>query len=99
MQDLSGSWFVTFKKDVSQGPCVKPKFFSLKLPSCGLVVFISMNTYVLTEDTNLKTFLKESYSVGLDSCYIFTKNILNMESKMTLIAFMEFVYVGNFQTS
>ena len=53
-----------------------PIFSALKLHSCDLVVFINMNAYLLTEDKNLKTFLKENYSVGLDSCYIFTKNML-----------------------
>ena len=43
----------------------------LKLPSRGLVVF--MNTYIRTEDRNFKTFLKQVYSILLDSCYIFTK--------------------------
>ena len=27
-----------------------------------------MNTYILTEGTNLKTFLKEKYSIALDCC-------------------------------
>ena len=41
---------------------------ALKLPSCGLLVFTNMNTYILTEDTNLKTFLKEKYLIALDCC-------------------------------
>ena len=40
----------------------------LKLSSCGPVVFISVNTYILTEDTNFKAFLKENYPIALDSC-------------------------------
>ena len=31
-------------------------------------VFININTYILTEGTNLKTFLKENYPIALDSC-------------------------------
>ena len=34
---------------------------TLKLPSCGLVVFINMNTYILTEGTNFNAFLKKIY--------------------------------------
>ena len=71
---------------------------ALKLPSCELVVFINMNTYILTEGKHLKTILKESYLIGLDSCYIFTKNMLNMEFKivlMELIVLMEFAYIRN----
>ena len=30
-----------------------------------------MNTYILTERRNFKTFWKENYAVGLDSCYVF----------------------------
>ena len=34
---------------------------ALKLPSCGLVVFIDMNMYILTEgDRSFKTFMKEN---------------------------------------
>ena len=40
---------------------------TLKLRSCGMVIFLNMNNYMLTEDTDFKTFLKESYPVGLDS--------------------------------
>ena len=66
---------------------------ALKLSSCGLVVFIDMNTHILyTESTNLKTFLEESYPSAFDSCYIYTKNMLNKELKMMLILLMEFVY-------
>ena len=40
---------------------------TLKLRSCGMVIFLNMNNYMLTEDTDFKTFLKESYPIGLDS--------------------------------
>ena len=33
--------------------------------------------HVHTEDRNFETFLKENYAVALDSCYLFTKKILN----------------------
>ena len=49
-----------------------------------------MNTYILTEGRNFKTFLKESYAIALDSCYIFTKKLLKMELNIMLIVFMEF---------
>ena len=45
----------------------------LKLPLCGLVVFIDINTYILTGGKNLKIFLQENYTIVLDNCYLFTK--------------------------
>ena len=40
--------------------------------------------YLLTEEgRSFKTFLKENYGIALDSCYLFTKKMLNMELKMT----------------
>ena len=47
-------------------------FSPLKLPSCGLVVYVDMNTNKFTEGRNFKTFLKENNAIALDSCYIFT---------------------------
>ena len=44
-------------------------FSALKLPSRGLVVFIDMYTFIFTELTNFKTFLKENYAVASGSCY------------------------------
>ena len=32
-----------------------------------------MNTYILTEGSNLKIFSKENYAIPLDSRYLFTK--------------------------
>ena len=63
------------------------KFFSaLKLPLRGLVVFIDMNMYILTEKAwSFKTFFKENYAIALDSCYLFTKKMLYMELSMILI--------------
>ena len=40
---------------------------TLKLRSCGMVIFLNMNNYMLTEDTDFKTFLKERYPIDLDS--------------------------------
>ena len=37
-----------------------------------------MKTYILTESRNFKTILKENYVIALDSCYIFTKEMLHM---------------------
>ena len=44
--------FKTFQKVVNQ-----------KLPSRGLLFFIDISTYILTESRSLKTFLKENYAV------------------------------------
>ena len=45
---------------------------ALKLILCGVVVFIDMNTHTEV-GMSFKTFLKENYSIALDSCYLFTK--------------------------
>ena len=34
-----------------------------------------MNTYILTEVSNFKTFLKENYAIALSSCSLFTKEL------------------------
>ena len=52
-----------------------PILSALKLPLCELVVFIDMETYILTEGRHFKTFLKENYAIALDSCYLFTKKM------------------------
>ena len=49
------------------------------------MIFIDINTYILTEGTNSKIFLKENYAIALDSCYFLTKKMLNMELNMILI--------------
>ena len=77
------------KKSVSNFPI----FLALKLPSYELAVFIDMNMYILKEGRNFKTFLKENYTITLDSCYSFTKKMLNMELNLILIALMEFANV------
>ena len=46
-------------------------FSSLKILSCGLVVFVDIKANNFTEDGNFKTFLKENNAIALD-CYIFT---------------------------
>ena len=43
-------------------------FSALELPLCGLMVFIVMNTYMLTESENFKLFLKENHKIALDIC-------------------------------
>ena len=50
---------------------------ALQLASCGLVVFINMSTYILTEGINFKIFLKENYPITLESCklHIYWKNV------------------------
>ena len=32
--------------------------------TCGLVIFIDMNTYILTKGRNFKTFLKKNYAIA-----------------------------------
>lgn len=44
--------FRTFEKAVNQ-----------KLPSRGLLAFIDISSYILTESKSLKIFLKENYAV------------------------------------
>ena len=62
----------------------------LKLPLCRLVVFLDMNKYILTErDRGFKIFLKENYAITSDSCYLFTKKMLNMELNMKLLVLIE----------
>ena len=72
-----------------------PEFLILsdfKLPLYTLVVFININTCIVTEGRHFKTFLKENYVIALDSCYIFTKNIEH-GMIMKLIVLMEFSYI------
>ena len=49
-----------------------------------------MTLYIVTKEGNSKEFLKQNYVIGLDSCYLFTKKIWNMELKMILIVLIEF---------
>ena len=42
----------------------------LKLSSCKLLVFMGMNTEILTEGRNFKTFLKGNYVIALHSCLL-----------------------------
>ena len=50
---------------------------ALKLIICGLVVFIDINKYILTEGgRSFKTFLKDNYAIALDSCVMYLlKNV------------------------
>ena len=52
-----------------------------------------MNTYILTEGKNLETFLKENYTIALESCYLFVKEMLRMKLNMILIVLMVFLYI------
>ena len=45
-------------------------FSTSRLPSCVVVIFIDMNAYILKEGTNFQKFLKETYAIALDSCYL-----------------------------
>ena len=66
---------------------------ALKLPSCELVIFMDINTYILTESSgNFKTFFKENYAIALCSCYML-KKMLNIELNMMLTMLMKFAYI------
>ena len=41
-----------------------------------------MNLDILKKWRSSKSFLKENYAIALDSCYLFTKKMLNMEFNM-----------------
>ena len=60
--------------------------------TCRLVAFIDMNTYILTEGRNFKTFLKENDATSLDCCYLFTKKVLNMELNMMFSAYGVYIH-------
>ena len=66
---------------------------ALKLNSCGPMVFIDMNAYILAEDRNFKTFLKKDYAVALNCCYMSTKKMLNMELNIMLMLLLKFAYI------
>ena len=50
-----------------------PILLAIKLYSCKPVVFLDTNTYILIEDRNFKTYMKENYGITLDKCYVSTK--------------------------
>ena len=52
-----------------------------------------MLMHILTEGRNFKTFLKENFAIAFNSCYLFTKKMLNMELNMTMIMLVEFPYL------
>ena len=47
--------------------------FTSEILSCELLVFIDINTYIITDVINFETIMKQNYAVALDSCYMFTK--------------------------
>ena len=53
--------------------------------------FVDMNTYQRISKHSWK-----KNAIALDSCYLFTKKILNIELNMILIVFMEFAYIKIF---
>ena len=58
------------------------------------MVFIDMNSYLMTEGRNFKTFLKDNFGINLDSCYIFTKKIVEHEIEHNVsTVLMEFSYI------
>ena len=58
-----------------------PILSAIKLPSCGLVIFIvTCCTYIhITEGRNVKIFWKENYAIALDSCNSWTIYLKNAE--------------------
>ena len=72
---------------------ISHSFGLFKLPSFRVVDFIDMNTYRLTESSNFKTFWEENYAIVFDSCYLFTKKMLNVKLNMMLIVFIEVAYI------
>ena len=58
-----------------------PFLAAFKLPSFGLMDFIDMDTYLLTEDTNFKVVLKENYAIVLDSWWTFLLDIFELYSR------------------
>ena len=72
-------------------------FFSLEItlkPSSGFYRYEIF--YIITEGRNFKTFLKEDYGIAFDSCYMFTKKILNMEFDTMRIVLMEYAYIRHY---
>ena len=57
-----------------------------------------MNTYIITEGSNFKTFSKENDAIALVSCYLLTRKMLNVELNMILIVLMEFAYIRYSET-
>ena len=63
---------------LQHGVCMHEKSQQSIQKSCvpeflyGLVVFIDMNTYILTEGKDFKAFLKQNYAITLERCYLFT---------------------------
>ena len=48
---------------------------ALKLRLCELMAFADMNTCILIEGRNFKTFVNENYAIALESCYLFSKKM------------------------
>ena len=68
---------------LQRGACMHQKSQQSIQKSCvpeflyGLVVFIDMNTCILKEGGNFKTFLKKNYAIALECCSLFTKKTWN----------------------
>ena len=43
-----------------------PILAALNLPSCEIVVFVNVNTYILTEGRNCRIFMKVKCAIALD---------------------------------
>ena len=70
-----------------------PLISALKLSLCGLVVLTDKNMYTLTESRNFKTFLKENYTIPLDSWCLYVKKGWNMEWNIMLILLIDFSFI------
>lgn len=66
-----------------------------ELASYRILIYIDMNTYILTEGKNFNVFLHERFAIAFHSCYLFTEENLNIDSDMTLIVPREFSYIRN----
>ena len=59
------------------------------------MVFIDIKTYMLTEDSNFKTFIKEKYATALEGYYIFCLKNVEHGTEYELIMLIEFAYIRN----
>ena len=66
-----------------------------ELASYRILIYIDMNTYILTEGKNFNVFLHERFAIAFHSCYLFTEENLNIDSDMILIVPREFSYIRN----
>ena len=94
-------WFMVSEKSITRctflhrgGACIHQSLSKQDIQkNCVLEFPEYMNTHVLTEGRNFETFSNVNYAMALDSCYLSTKKILNMESSVILIVPIKFAYI------